>query len=71
MPLNKKQKAVLNMAKFLKGQSLDLLGKLEELQLDEHAERCDRLHEMSEELLNCLNSEFKKLESQDVAELYK
>ena len=28
------QKAALNMAKFIKGQSLDLLGQLEELEMD-------------------------------------
>ncbi len=58
MLVSKKQKAVVNMAKFLKGQSLDLLGKLEELQMDEFAERCDRLHEMAEALFNDLNSKF-------------
>ena len=45
MPLTKKQKAVINIAKFLKSQSLYLLGKLEELDLDEQSELCDRLHE--------------------------
>lgn len=58
MLVSKKQKAVVNMAKFLKGQSLDLLGKLEDLQMDEFAERCDRLHEMAEALFNDLNSKF-------------
>lgn len=58
MLVSKKQKAVVNMAKFLKGQSLDLLGKLEELQMDEFAERCERLHEMAEALFNELNSQF-------------
>ena len=31
------QKAALNMAKFIKGQSLDLLGQLEELEMGELA----------------------------------
>lgn len=57
MSLNKKQKAAANMAKFLKSQSLDLLGKLEELGLDEHAERCERLHELAEKLFNELTAE--------------
>jgi hypothetical protein len=48
------QKAALNMAKFIKGQSLELLGRLEELELDERAEQCERLHEMAEELLAAL-----------------
>ena len=31
------QNAALNMATFIKGQSLDLLGQLEELEMDELA----------------------------------
>jgi hypothetical protein len=54
MALTKKQKAALNMATFLKSQSLDLLGKLEELDLDEQSELCDRLHEQASELLKSL-----------------
>lgn len=56
--LNKKQKAVINMAKFLKSQSLDLLGKIEELNLDDHAELCEHLHEQAEALLNRLTADF-------------
>ena len=52
--MDKKQKAALNMAKFIKGQSLELLRRLEELELDERAEQCERLHEMAEELLAAL-----------------
>ena len=54
MALTKKQKAALNMATFLKSQSLYLLGKLEELDLDEQSELCDRLHEQASELLKSL-----------------
>jgi hypothetical protein len=63
MSLDKKQKAVLNMAKFIKCQSLDLLGKIEELELDVHAASCERLHELSEELLKALTAEFEQQES--------
>ncbi len=53
------------MAKFMKTQSLDLLGKLQDLErtgnlgvfaqhLDLHAQRCEQLHEMAEALLNGL-----------------
>lgn len=46
------------MAKFLKSQSLDLLGRLDELNLDEQAELCDRLHEFADELYQSLNQKF-------------
>lgn len=49
--MDKKQKAALNMAKFIKGQSLELLGRLEELDMDARAEQCERLHELAEALL--------------------
>ena len=35
--MTKQEKTTLNMAKFIKGQSLDLLGQLEELEMDELA----------------------------------
>jgi hypothetical protein len=55
--MDKKQKAALNMAKFIKGQSLDLLGRLEELEMDERAEQCERLHELAEVLLLALQED--------------
>lgn len=52
--MDKHQKAALNMAKFIKSQSLDLLGKLEALDLDKHAEICEQLHEQAEVLFQAL-----------------
>ena len=43
--MNKHHKTVLNMAKFIQGQSLFLLEKLNELELDTEADICERLHE--------------------------
>lgn len=48
--LNKQQKTALNMAKFIQGQSLLLLEKLNELDLDAEADLCEKLHEDSERL---------------------
>ena len=48
--LNKQQKTALNMAKFIQGQSLLLLEKLNELNLDAEADLCEKLHEESERL---------------------
>ncbi|MGL4734522.1 MAG: Rop family plasmid primer RNA-binding protein, partial [Enterovibrio sp.] len=43
--MNKQQKTALNMAKFIRGQTLLLLEKLNELDLDEQADQCEKLHE--------------------------
>ena len=48
------------MAKFIKGQSLELLGRLEDLEMDERAEQCERLHEQAEALLEGLSQELSK-----------
>jgi hypothetical protein len=58
--MDKKQRAALNMAKFIKGQSLELLGRLEDLEMDERAEQCERLHEQAEALLEGLSQELSK-----------
>ena len=50
MALTKQQIAALNMAKFIKFQSLLLLEKLGELNLDAPAADCERLHELAEAL---------------------
>ncbi|WP_274596860.1 Rop family plasmid primer RNA-binding protein, partial [Salmonella enterica] len=42
---NKQQQTALNMARFIKSQSLTLLGKLDALDADEQAAMCERLHE--------------------------
>lgn len=59
--MTKHHKTALNMAKFIQGQSLLLLEKLNELDLDTEADMCERLHEDAErlhaELLAKLNQE--------------
>lgn len=52
--MDKNQKAAINMAKFIKGQTLELLGRLEELSMDDRAEQCERLHELAEALLEAI-----------------
>jgi len=48
--MTKQQKTVLNMAKFIQDQSLLLLERLNELDLDSEADMCEKLHEDSERL---------------------
>ena len=48
--MNKRHKTALNMAQFIQGQSLLLLEKLNELELDIEADMCERLHEDAERL---------------------
>lgn len=48
--MNKQQKTALNMVKFIQDQSLLLLEKLNELDLDHEADLCERLHEDAERL---------------------
>lgn len=48
--MTRQQKTALNMAKFIQGQSLLLLDKLNELDLDMEAGMCERLHEDAERL---------------------
>ncbi|MCM8496667.1 Rop family plasmid primer RNA-binding protein, partial [Enterobacter hormaechei] len=43
--MTKQQKMTLNMAKFIQAQSLLLLEKLNELDLDTEADLCEKLHE--------------------------
>ena len=43
--MTKQEKTALNMAKFIQGQSLLLLEKLNELNLDLEADMCEKLHE--------------------------
>ncbi|WP_258317885.1 Rop family plasmid primer RNA-binding protein, partial [Klebsiella pneumoniae] len=44
--MTKQQKTALNMAKFIQNQSLLLLEKLNELDLDVEADLCEKLHDM-------------------------
>ncbi len=48
--MTKQEKTALNMAKFIKDQSLLLLEKLNELDMDTPADMCERLHEDAETL---------------------
>ncbi|HCO3758198.1 TPA: Rop family plasmid primer RNA-binding protein [Escherichia coli] len=56
--MNKQQQAVLNIAGFIKSQSLTLLEKLDALDADEQATMCEKLHELAEELQNSIQTRF-------------
>lgn len=53
--MTKQQKTALNMAKFIQGQSILLLDKLNELNLDIEADMCEQLHEDAEMLRRTLS----------------
>jgi hypothetical protein len=53
--MTKQEKTTLNMAKFIQGQSLLLLEKLNELNLDTEADMCEKLHEDAEHLYRALS----------------
>ncbi|EGZ9040622.1 Rop family plasmid primer RNA-binding protein [Escherichia coli] len=55
--MNKQQQTALNMARFIKSQSLTL-EKLDALDADEQATMCERLHELAEELQNSIQTHF-------------
>ena len=46
--MTKQQKTALNMAKFIQDQTLLLLEKLNELNFDDEADMCEKLHEDAE-----------------------
>ena len=48
--MTKQEKTALKMAKFIRDQSLLLLEKLNELDMDTPADLCERLHEDAEKL---------------------
>ncbi|ECG8633834.1 Rop family plasmid primer RNA-binding protein [Salmonella enterica subsp. salamae] len=48
--MTKQEKTALNMAKFIRDQSLLLLEKLNELDMDAPADMCEQLHEDAEKL---------------------
>ena len=54
--MTKQQKTALNMAKFIQNQSLLLLEKLNELDLDAEADLCEKLHDDAEHLFRTLSS---------------
>lgn len=53
--MTKQHKTVLNMVKFIQGQSLLLLEKLNELNFDMEADMCEQLHEDSEMLYRTIS----------------
>lgn len=53
--MTKQQKTALNMAKFIQGQSLLLLEKLDELDFDAEADLCQKLHEDAERLYRVIS----------------
>ncbi|MEB6225575.1 Rop family plasmid primer RNA-binding protein [Pantoea anthophila] len=54
--MTKQQKTALNMAKFIQDQSLLLLERLNDLDLDSEADMCEKLHEDAERLHAVLQS---------------
>ena len=56
--MTKQESAALNMAKFIRSQSLLLLEKLDVLDLDTEATECERLHEQAEALFKALERRF-------------
>ncbi|EPY7441060.1 Rop family plasmid primer RNA-binding protein [Klebsiella quasipneumoniae] len=62
--MTKQQKTALNMAKFIQHQSLLLLDKLNELELelDAEADLCEKLHDDAEHLFRTLSSKLDALQ---------
>ncbi|EBH9295376.1 Rop family plasmid primer RNA-binding protein [Salmonella enterica subsp. enterica serovar Cerro] len=57
--MTKQESAALNMAKFIRAQSLLLLlEKLDVLDLDDEAADCERMHEQAEALYQKLSARF-------------
>ncbi|TRD59961.1 Rop family plasmid primer RNA-binding protein, partial [Salmonella enterica subsp. enterica serovar Infantis] len=54
--MNKQQQTVLNMAGFIKSQSLTLLEKLDAHDADEQAATCAKPHEIADEPQNSLQT---------------
>ncbi|WP_240091116.1 Rop family plasmid primer RNA-binding protein [Klebsiella pneumoniae] len=59
--MTKQQKTALNMAKFIQNQSLLLLEKLNELDLDAD-DLCEKLHDDAEHLFRTLSSRLDELQ---------
>ncbi len=60
--MTKQQKTALNLAKFIQNQSLLLLEKLNELDLDVEADLCEKLHDDAEHLFRTLSSRLDALQ---------
>ncbi|VXG75926.1 Rop family plasmid primer RNA-binding protein [Salmonella enterica] len=56
--MTKQESAALNMAKFIRAQSLLLLETLDVHELDEEAADCERMHEQAEALDQKLSARF-------------
>ena len=63
--MNKQQKTAVNMAKFIQDQSLLLLEKLNELDLDTEADLCEKLHEDAEHLYRSLSERLNEQQDGD------
>ncbi|WP_437616441.1 Rop family plasmid primer RNA-binding protein [Erwinia sp. V71] len=61
--MNRQESAALNMAKFIRAQSLLLLEKLDVLDLDDEAADCEKLHEQAEALYQKLNGRLSEKET--------
>ncbi|WP_394344887.1 Rop family plasmid primer RNA-binding protein, partial [Salmonella enterica] len=48
--MNRQESATLNMDKFIRTQTLLLLEKIDQLDLDDGATECEKLHEQAEKL---------------------
>lgn len=54
--MNRQESAALNMAKFIRAQTLLLLEKIDKLDLDDEATDCEKLHEQAEKLYQKLQA---------------
>ena len=54
--MNRQESAALNMAKFIRAQTLLLLEKIDQLDLDDEATDCEKLHEQAEKLYQKLQA---------------
>jgi len=62
--MTKQESSALNMAKFIRSQTLLLLEKLDVLDLDEDAATCEKLHDAAETLYQRLETRFNDEEHQ-------
>ncbi|WP_241365312.1 Rop family plasmid primer RNA-binding protein [Klebsiella pneumoniae] len=60
--MKNRQKTALKMDKFIQNQSLLLLEKLKELDLDVEADLCEKLHDDAENLFRTLSSGLDELQ---------
>ncbi|EMC8240964.1 Rop family plasmid primer RNA-binding protein [Klebsiella pneumoniae] len=54
--MNRQESAVLNMAKFIRAQTLLLLERIDLLDFDDEATDCEQLHEQAEALYRKLSA---------------